>query len=156
MPEASAGRWQHLFHLSFPHPASSHSISRKPGDADGNIQNQSGEEGRIIIIFTGKYGNINFKIKITYYPTLPCEYNNSMIPHIATRWRDPYGILKQRRMPQLGHKATNPPEEQSGAARQRMTAKSIRQSSPSESKGSVYPSLKGEDVTHQQSPSVFW
>ena len=91
-----------------------------------------GRREGLIIIFTSKYGNINSKMKITYYPTLPCEYNNSTIPNIATVWRNLYVSLKQRWMPQGGHKATNPPEEQSGAARQRMRAKSIRQSSPSE------------------------
>ena len=55
MFEASAGRWQDLFHLSLPHQARSHSVSCKPGDPDGNIQNQGGEEGWIIIIFTVKY-----------------------------------------------------------------------------------------------------
>ena len=34
------------------------------------------------MIFTGKYGNINFIMKITYYPTLPCEYHKSTIPNI--------------------------------------------------------------------------
>ena len=34
------------------------------------------------MIFTGKYGNMNFKIKITYYPTLPCEYHKSKSPNI--------------------------------------------------------------------------
>ena len=34
------------------------------------------------MIFRGKYGNINFKMKITYNPTLPYEYHKSMIPNI--------------------------------------------------------------------------
>ena len=33
------------------------------------------------MIFTVKYGNINFIMKITY-PTLPCEYHKSKIPNI--------------------------------------------------------------------------
>ena len=32
------------------------------------------------IIFTGKYDYINFKMKITYYPTLPCDYNIARFP----------------------------------------------------------------------------
>ena len=34
------------------------------------------------MIFTGKYGNMNFIIKITYYPTLSCEYYKSTSPNI--------------------------------------------------------------------------
>ena len=60
----------------------------------------------MIVIFTGKYGKINLKMKITYCPTLPCEYNNSTIPNITTGWRDLHVSLKHRRMPQEGHKAT--------------------------------------------------
>ena len=29
------------------------------------------------MIFIGKYGNMNFRIKIAHYPTLPCEYHIS-------------------------------------------------------------------------------
>ena len=36
------------------------------------------------MIFTGKYGNMNFIIKITYYATLPCEYHKSTSPNIDT------------------------------------------------------------------------
>ena len=34
------------------------------------------------MIFTGKYGNMNFKMKVTHYPTLPCEYHKSTSPNI--------------------------------------------------------------------------
>ena len=34
------------------------------------------------MIFTGKYGNMNFIIKITYHPTLPCENHISTSPDI--------------------------------------------------------------------------
>ena len=37
------------------------------------------------MIFTGKYGNMNFTIKMTYNPTLPCEYHKSTIPTFT--WR---------------------------------------------------------------------
>ena len=46
-------------------------------------------------IFTGKYGNINFKIKITHYPTLTCEYNIVQFPTLSTR-RDLDGISKYK------------------------------------------------------------
>ena len=39
------------------------------------------------MIFTGKYGNMNFRIKIAYCPTIPCEYHISTIPTF-TRRRD--------------------------------------------------------------------
>ena len=39
------------------------------------------------MIFTGKYGNRNFRIKTAYYPTIPCEYHISTIPTF-TRRRD--------------------------------------------------------------------
>ena len=46
----------------------------------GTIQNPSGKEGEKCMIFTGKYGNIDFIMKITYYPTLPCEYHTARFP----------------------------------------------------------------------------
>ena len=39
------------------------------------------------MIFTGKYGNMNFRIKIAYYPTLPCENHISTIT-TSTRKRE--------------------------------------------------------------------
>ena len=47
-----------------------------------------------MIIFTGKYVNINFKMKIAY-PTLPCEYV-STIPNIEQDG----GISMQNKKPQ--------------------------------------------------------
>ena len=49
----------------------------------GTIQSPSGEEGCKYMIFTGKYGNINFKMKITYYPTLPWEYHIARFPKLS-------------------------------------------------------------------------
>ena len=34
------------------------------------------------MIFTGKYGNMNLIIQITYSPALPCEYHKSMSSNI--------------------------------------------------------------------------
>ena len=36
-------------------------------------------------MFTGKYGNINFIMKTTYYLTLPCEYNIARFPTLNRR-----------------------------------------------------------------------
>ena len=43
-------------------------------------------------IFTGKYGNINSKRKITYYPTLTCEYNLARFPKLSRR-REPHAYI---------------------------------------------------------------
>ena len=49
----------------------------------GTIQSPNGEEGGKYMVFTGKYGNINFKMKITYYPTVPCEYHIARFPTLS-------------------------------------------------------------------------
>ena len=74
------------FEISTSH--TSHSPNQLPAINDlagkytqiGTIPSPSGVEGRKYIIFTGKYGIINFKMKNTYYPTLLCEYHIARFP----------------------------------------------------------------------------
>ena len=77
-----ADRWQHG-HNPLYQTGISHSFSCSQGNGCQRHQS-SGEEGGNYIIFTGKYGNINFKMKITY-PTSPCEYNTARFPTLNRR-----------------------------------------------------------------------
>ena len=56
------------------------------------------------MIFTGKYSNMNFRIIITYYPTLPCEYHKSTSPNIYLE--EGRACEERRLMTQDQHKRT--------------------------------------------------
>ena len=63
----------------------------------GTIQKPFGEEGGTYILFTGKYGNINSKMKITCYPTLPCEYNTALYPTLSRMEGSVWKIISHSR-----------------------------------------------------------
>ena len=88
-----------------------------------------------------------FYMKITYYPTLPCEYHIARFPTFSRMegsvWRKALcGYLK-------GTMTTFSPAEPSDADRERMSAKSS-QSRPSESYRFEYLRLTGEDTRERR------
>ena len=83
------------------------------------------------MIFTGKYGNINLNMKITYYPTLPCEYHIARFPTFS-RMEGSVWKMSIRWISQKEQRTTFSPAEPSDANRERMSTLSS-QFSPSES-----------------------
>ena len=69
--EVIATRWQHCHIPSLRHRQHSFIPIAESGIQSRKYKIVSGEEGGKYSVFTGKYGNINFKMKITYYPTFP-------------------------------------------------------------------------------------
>ena len=57
------------------------------------------------MIFTGKYGNMNFRIKIAYYPTLPREHHTKHdSQHLCGGW----SCMSHRRLMTQGPTQKNP------------------------------------------------
>ena len=79
------------------------------------------------MIFTGKCGNINCIIKITYYPTLPSEYHKSTSPNM---YEEGTGLMTQGPT----YLDANSPQAHSYDAKERVRAMSV-QSEPSRTKG---------------------
>ena len=92
------------------------------------------------MIFTGKYGNIHFKMKMTY-PTLPCEYHIARFPTLSRMegsvWKTTIRWISQENRRRHSHLQS--------ADRERMCSMSS-QSSPSESYRSEYHGLTEEDA----------
>ena len=85
------------------------------------------------MIFIGKYRNNNFILKITYYPTLPCEYHKSMIPNIQLEEGHARRV-SQVNDPRTTYPTPNSPQAHSYDSRERMSAMSV-QPEPSRTKG---------------------
>ena len=62
-------------------------------------------EGNISYSQVTKYGNINLKIRITYYPTLHCEYNIVQFPTFQWQRDLYYKKVKREHLSRLTCKA---------------------------------------------------